>query len=295
MALLKVLGDIVRHPLNRGRRLAALAGFVRWQVASRLAPGDIVFPWVNGSRFLVRTGDNGLTGNVYSGFQEFPEMGFLLHLLRRDDLFVDVGANAGSYTILACAALGARGICLEPIPATYRRLLDNIRINHLEARVECLNSGAGREPGTLRFSSALDVGNRVMATGEERADAIMVPMDTLDRLLAGRAPTLIKIDVEGYEMAVLEGAMQTLAATTLQAVIMEVNGSGAIYGFDEASLLARMQGLGFAACQYDPLQRALTLLPVGLRPDNILFVRDVERVRSLLAQAPTVTVLGTPL
>jgi len=48
---------------------------------------------VNGSKFLVKTGETGLTGNIYTGLHEFPDMGFLLHFLRAEDLFVDIGAN----------------------------------------------------------------------------------------------------------------------------------------------------------------------------------------------------------
>jgi hypothetical protein len=58
-----------------------------------------------------------LTGNLYAGLHEFSEMGFLLHLLRQNDLFVDVGANLGSYTVLASAVCQARNIAFEPVPA----------------------------------------------------------------------------------------------------------------------------------------------------------------------------------
>ena len=66
-------------------------------------------------------------------------MGFLLHVLRSEDLFVDVGANVGSYTILACSVVGARGISFEPVPSTYKRLVENMRLNHLDeiGRASC--------------------------------------------------------------------------------------------------------------------------------------------------------------
>jgi len=43
------------------------------------------------------------------------DMGFLLHFLRKDDLFLDVGANIGSYTVLAGGAVGAKSISFEPV------------------------------------------------------------------------------------------------------------------------------------------------------------------------------------
>ena len=56
---------------------------------------------------------DGATGNLYVGLHEFEEMAFLLHFLRRGDLFADVDANVGSYTILAAVAVGTEAIAFE--------------------------------------------------------------------------------------------------------------------------------------------------------------------------------------
>ena len=129
MSIFSLASFIIKHPLNKGDTIGSLVRFVKWQIGSRLTNSAIVYDWVNRSKFLVRTGETGLTGNIYTGLHEFSDMGFLLHVLRDGDLFIDVGANVGSYTILACAAIGARGYAIEPVPATYRRLVDNIRLN----------------------------------------------------------------------------------------------------------------------------------------------------------------------
>lgn len=102
---------IVRHPLSSKHPLRALIRYADWQMRSRLK-GEIVFEWVAGSRLIVRRGMTGATGNIYCGLHEYRDMAFLLHLLRADDLFVDIGANIGSYTILASAVCGARAITI---------------------------------------------------------------------------------------------------------------------------------------------------------------------------------------
>ena len=296
MSFINVLRSIVTHPLNQGQKFKAVLRYARWQIGSRLISGAIVFQWVNGSKFLVRTGEKGLTGNIYNGFQEYAEMAFLIHALRREDLFVDVGANVGSYTVLACAAVGASGWCFEPVPGTFARLLDNIRINHLENRAQCLNVGVGSTTGLLGFSSDMDAGNRVLAEGETRPGRIEVKVATLDSLLEGQSPTLIKIDVEGYETAVLQGAEQTLSKTSLHSVIMEINGSGEKFGFDESALFATMASHGFSAYTYAPLARELVKLDPGPgNPENVLFVRDAGKVGELLKSAPVFIVNGKHL
>jgi hypothetical protein len=100
MGLLNTLRFIVEHPLNSGKRLASLRRFAAWQIGSRLVPGPVVVEFVGGTRLLVAPGQTGATGNLYAGLHELPEMAFVLHLLRPGDLFVDIGANIGSYTPL---------------------------------------------------------------------------------------------------------------------------------------------------------------------------------------------------
>jgi hypothetical protein len=106
MSLAHTLRFIASHPLNRGRRLQSLIRFAKWQLGSRLVPGTVAYEWIHGARFSVKRGKAGLTGNIYTDLHEFPDMAFLLHVLRADDLFVDVGANVGSYkpSMLALAA-----------------------------------------------------------------------------------------------------------------------------------------------------------------------------------------------
>lgn len=293
MSTLGLLRFIVTHPANRERPVAALARFARWQLASRLLRATIVHDWVAGSRFFVRRGETGLTGNIYTGLHEFADMAFVLHFLRPEDLFLDVGANSGSYTLLACAARGASALAFEPVPDTYRRLVENLRLNHLEARALAINCGVGAEDGRLRFSSGQDTMNHALAPGESADGAIEVPVSTLDAVCGARQPSLLKIDVEGYETPVIEGAASVLAAPSLRAVIMELNGSGHRYGFDEQALLRRMHDSGFGTFAYDPGRRALVdLKGKNHASGNTLFVRDEPFVSERLASGASFELFG---
>ncbi len=95
-------------------------------------------------------------------------------------------------------------------------------------------------------------------------------------MVGADVPTLIKIDVEGYELAVLRGAERTLADPRLLAVIMETNGSGARYGIDDTELVGSMHANGFAAYGYDPFARRL--VDGDDSGGNTIFVRDAEAV-----------------
>ena len=115
MGLTRSISFILGHPLNRSRPAAALVRWLRWQLGSRLLPGPVLVPFVEHIGLLMRPGMTGATGNLYCGLHEFEDMALVLHALRPADLFVDIGANVGSYSMLA-AATGAEVSAFEPIP-----------------------------------------------------------------------------------------------------------------------------------------------------------------------------------
>jgi len=273
MNILSILNLVLSHPLNRSAPLAALSRFIRWQVASRLLPeAEFSLPFVNDSRLLVNRGMAGATGNFYCGLFEVDEMGFVRHVLAPGDVFVDVGANIGSYTILA-AEVGARVIAVEPIPEAHARLAANVRLNCMEAQVETHRCGVADAPGRLRFSVNLDTVNHVLSA-TEAGTATEVEVVTLDSLLAEREPALIKIDVEGYELPVLRGAGKTLQAASLLAVIVETNDSGSRYGRSDAELYSFMQAKGFDPYSYAATARTFSRVEMpGKIPENTVFLK----------------------
>ena len=293
VSLLHTIKFITGHPLNRGQKIPSLIRFAKWQIATRLIAGVVVHNWIGGAKFFVKNGETGLTGNIYVGLHEFSDMAFLLHFLRSDDLFIDVGANAGSYTLLACAVAKARGLAFEPIPTTYKRLLENVRLNHLESIVTCLNMGVGADTGRALFIADEDTTNRVSLKEGSNPSQLSVELTTLDSELSSMEPSIIKIDVEGYETPVLEGAQRTLKNPALNAIIMELNGSGNRYGFDETKLVELMFENGFRSYLYNPLARSLSDLN-GAKSDsgNTLFIRNRSYVESRLKTAPRISIHG---
>ncbi len=277
-----------KHPLCRGRFLSTLCRIVGWQIASRLVPGAFVVPFTSSTKLMMRPAMHGATGNYYFGLDEFEDMAFVIHLLRRGDLFVDIGANIGSYTILASGHVGANSIAVEPVPQTFEHLKANVRINNLDAQVTLHNVGIGEAEGVLRFTAHLDSVNHVVSN-DEVVNSIEVPIRTLDSLLHARAPKCIKIDVEGYERSVLNGAEAVLGCNEIDAVLLELNGSGVKYGYSDGETHGVMLKLGFTPCRYEPFSRRLTeLTEVHFQGGNTLYVKNISRVRDRLTNAPEV-------
>ncbi len=291
MSLLSTLKFITQHPLNKNHKLSALIRFAKWQIGSRLVPGPVIFHWIEGTKFIASPGEIGLTQNIYCGLHEFREMAYVLHVINANDLFIDVGANVGSYTILACAARGARGYSFEPIPSTYQKLLENIKINNLYNRVKTYNIGLADINGQLFFTSDKNVMNHVIDDKEPVSNPIKIKVNTLDEILSGKSPSIIKIDVEGFKSKVINGAIHTLDNPYLHSVIIEINGSGQRYGATDEQVIKVMNSKGFQSYDYDPIKRELSRF-TGNKWDsgNSLFIRNVNLIINKLTKAKRIMI-----
>lgn len=287
-AIFKTGRFIASHPLTRDRKLAAFARFARWQIESRLH-SEVVVPWIDGTRLAVRRGMHGATGNIYCGLHEFAEMAFMLHLLRAGDLFADMGANVGSYTVLAAGVRGARVIAVEPGAAACVALAKNIALNRLGDLVSMHSVALGATVGELAFSTGQDTTNHVLSEGDEGGQ--QVQQTTADALFANEAPLAMKLDMEGYEAAALAGARVTLADPGLKALIVELNGSGSRYGFDDQQTHRSLLQCGFVPHNYDPRSRVLAARE-GISGQNAIYVRDADWVQDRLTASPPFKVLN---
>lgn len=269
------------HPLTRDAQLAAWFRFARWQVRSRVHD-EIIVPWIGGTRLAVRRGMAGATGNIYAGLHEFADMMFALHFLREDDLFLDVGANIGSFTILASGVRHAKTWCFEPDQETARALRRNIEINDLADRVVVHEIALGEADGTINFTRGLDTMNRIATVDD--TDVRSVSVRRLDTVVGTARPIMLKMDVEGFEGTVMKGAPLLVANDSLKAIELE----GVPTELDRT-----LREAGFVVAYYDPMRRDLNRAPhSGAARSNTLYVRDWDFVAARLESGPTVRVLG---
>jgi FkbM family methyltransferase len=291
--MLNALRHVWRHPLNADRRLAGIGRFARWQIATRLLPGaSVAIPFTDRAQLLVSRGMYGATQNVYCGLNDFEDMSFLVHYLRPDDVFVDVGANVGAYTVLASAAAGATTYAMEPSPAALHGLRNNVALNRIGDRVCIEPYAAGRAPGSVSVSTEGPSAMHHIGPGSSfsslPAEMRLVEMRTVDSY--GLRPAIMKIDVEGYEAEVLAGAMETVSRPELVAIITENNDSADNYGDGLLSVASFMSYHGFTAVTYRPWQRRIS--PRDKRSDNTLYLRDSAKAAQRVSEAQSFRVFG---
>lgn len=280
MGLAQTLRFITTHPLTKDAPMAALWRFARWQVESRLKD-EVIVDWVGGAKLAARNGMTGATGNIYCGLHEFAEMASLLHLLRPGDVFVDAGANIGSFTVLASRVCGATSIAFEPDPGTMESLKRNVAINGIDDRVITHELALGARNGEITFTTGRDTTNRV--AGADDGPMRTVRLATLDSVLDGHTPSFIKLDVEGWEAQALAGAAATLRCPSLLAVQTET---------DDDMVANSLTTAGFKRFSYNPVARSLTEADGGLKATNTLYIRDVEACNARVQSAPGREILG---
>ncbi len=271
------------HPVNRHRKFKAVLEYGFVQIATRLVPGDVCIEFPNHTRLLVSPHMKGAAHYITPRLCEFEEMAFVMHFLRAGDLFADVGANIGAFTIMAAGVAGAQVVAFEASPDTYAMLLSNVRLNDFQNQIKAIHAAAGRTEGSAQFSIGLGTENCV-TTGAASNHSVSVRMTTLDKELAGNPPDLLKVDVEGFETEVFAGAANTLRDPKLKAIIVERNNLGARYGFDEGPLHREIRQCGFTGCNYEPFKRRLFEVGDAAR-ENIIYVRNLAAANDRLSTA----------
>jgi FkbM family methyltransferase len=293
MGLKKTLTFIADHPLNKSQKFKAIMRFIIWQLYARLFNPSYIHQFTPKVKLIIKKGMTGATGNLYCGLHEFNDMGFLLHFLRKEDFFWDIGANVGSYTLLAAGHVEAKTLAFEPLPNTFTALMKNIKLNNLESKVNAYNCAIGKNVGKLKFTQGLDTMNHVAAENEQ--NVVEVDVKSLDGLATeSNSPALIKIDVEGFETEVIKGGGRILKDKKLKAIIIELNGSGTRYGYDEKEIHDKLIEIGYKPYKYLPLKREL--IEVGTFGDaNTIYINDLEYVKERLKSAGNINIFDTLL
>ena len=265
------------HPENRGRRGRAVARYVAWQAWQRTVRRPWTVPLVPGRRIRCHP-HSSAAAVLYYGLPDPMEMRFLLDYLGAGDVFVDVGANHGVYTLLATSVPGVQVIAVEPSTRAFARLEENLDLNHLDGRVSTVRVAAGRSQGDARLSTGRDAMNSLV-DGSGPSEPVKVA--TVDALVAEHARgrvAAVKVDVEGMELDVLAGSARTIARDR-PALVVEVNDPGHLREFAARN--------GYACVHYDPSRRTIESADVeSCEGGNALLVADVDETVHRLRRRP---------
>jgi FkbM family methyltransferase len=154
----------------------------------------------------------GYDRSVYAGREEIAEIRLVERLLTPGSIFIDCGANIGLFTIFAASRVKPLGriVSIEPVPSTFARLDENVRRSGVEGVVRLVNKALADNSSDIVVLSG--EWHNIMQIGGPWADgSVQAHTITLDDLIRPDTPVAgLKVDVEGYELAVLRGGESTI-------------------------------------------------------------------------------------
>ncbi len=252
---------------RRSRLLGTLYWFAQDDLLKRLRGTGRQFRRlpVAGTEILVDITD--ATGRMHYFYDEpyEPELAAAVRdALRPGDVFLDIGANVGFFSILAARLVGDSGrvVAFEPHPQAAARLEEAVAVNGLSDRIGLVQAAVGRAAGTTRLFmtddsvlSTTDPARSPLAGEYTFARHVDVPQITLGGWLdvhpeLSRRVRAIKIDVEGTEAEVVEGALASLRTCGDAVILCETVAGGVAdrmlraAGYDVSALDVRRGDFG---------------------------------------------------
>lgn len=242
---------------------AVLLRLAIWRefAARNLPDAPVRVPWYQGLTIYLRLGNDQSRCLYVSGSFEPNELWYLGEVLRPGMCFVDIGANEGFYSIYAAKKAGTSGrvFSFEPSPRERPWLERNVRANQLD-NVAISPLALADAPGeaVLNLADAEHNGQNTLGSfghqGVTCAESVKVELATLDALReSGKIPKIdvIKMDVEGAELKVLRGALDTLK-NDRPLILMELfdaalRGQGA----SAEEVIDFLRDIGYAISEFD--------------------------------------------
>ncbi len=197
----------------------------------------------------------------------------LLAHLEPGHVFYDVGSFVGWYAIAACRRLTDHGcvVAFEPVPETAQLLRRHCALNGLEDRIRVVEAACTNLAGVMSMpvwplTTTWASGNALRNVYPQQGmqpSSVPVCAVRLDEFVraGGAPPSVIKIDVEGAELWVLQGAAETLR-TVRPRIFLEVHSfAWRLFDTTESAFRDFLAGVGYDLCELEPPHRLMTSIP----------------------------------
>lgn len=254
LTAVRALGTYLRHAPDHPGRWRLIAPAVALAPALRHTAASWVIDVREG--FRIQVDGSSQTGRMLyaTGEYESETTRIVKRLLRPGDTMIDVGANIGYFSLLGARTVGPRGhvVAFEPVTRVRQRLLHNLTLNdvaNITVRDEALAASGG--PAEF-FTGPADDSGLASLRPLAASTRVSVMRARLDDLWETERPiALIKIDVEGAEMAALEGMAGCLSRDAPDLIVEVTDEYLRALGASAASLVAYLTNMGYSMYRID--------------------------------------------
>jgi len=220
---------------------------------------------------------------------------FMERYLHTGDAVLDIGSNAGAYTIAAAKVVGLAGRvdAIEPSPTMRAKLTEAVNAAGVKATVVIHSVMVGNKDGLGRYADGTTKSGRRRspAAGELAMRVVGIESVRLDQLLAKRPYALINMDIAGCELTALQGGREHLAKCHPPVMLLAMDDALRDFGSSPAVLIDWLDEIGYEIAFYDadrnvieypdiPWQRRRKLLAIARRERNTVLRRLADHPAS---------------
>jgi FkbM family methyltransferase len=251
---------------------------------SKLFRTSFYYTMPDGNKFKIRH-EGQIAKDIFTNAFERSEVKLIAATLKPGDIFVDVGANIGFYSLIASHFVGQTGLVIsfEPSKKTFLNLSKNIELNHIfSTNIHPHNTGLGNfdnETLILRRDTGYGDAEKYIAPKNNMLDHKLpnvaaldeseeITVTTLDGLLRGtntKTVNFIKLDTEGFELFALQGAKETITNSRNIILMLECTPLGtARAGYTQLDVSDFMKSCGLNMFYFDEIRREFSEDDEGL-------------------------------
>ncbi len=233
MFTLKGAARVFLHPVNRGRFVQTALRVLWWKSNQVLFHIPVIIEMVPGVKIACHP-ENSFSGLiVYTRIPEYEEIARVYTYLHSGDVCVDVGAHLGEFSFIT-ASRGATVYAFEPTPSSRELLEENLELNPaLKGRISLQPQAVSDKVGFLEFVIGTKAEtNHIRRATETSGKILKIRSTSLDAFVDRKHIShihLLKVDVEGAEMLVFNGAKKLFAQKRIDVVMFEVGPAVEIY------------------------------------------------------------------
>ena len=223
------LSTIFSHPYNKKNKFFAYLRYISYLALRFFKINKIPIRTWRDRRIIWYKDSIQSNWFLFNYIIDWEEFCLIKHRLKKDSIFLDVGANIGYYSIWASKFItSGRIFSFEPNCKAFNRLVENIKINKSIHNITPINQAVSQKNGDIFMTNNLDTLNHILST-EDKIDfnsSVKVKSTTLDSFVVEYHIDFIdylKIDVEGFELDVLLGAEKLFKEKKIGIVQLEIN------------------------------------------------------------------------
>jgi len=230
--------EILKEPLNAGRRARFLIDFFRWKLLYKHFNRRWIIQLENGFHSFVYPFPDHDAGevNIWTRNVDFYELQFVRSHLQPGDVVCDVGCNIGNRT-LALADMINGGILFDAGSKAIERAKENFTFNNLDSKFIFIHKAVGAIAGTIHFTDlgGASTQNKIVNNDSQDTHRIEIELTTLNKEVRklNLKPSFIKIDTEGYDLEVLKGATELIKGGYLRLIQFERLRNTDVKSFEE--------------------------------------------------------------